>query len=109
MSMSAEWRRALRCGAAVLGLACGAAIADEPVKDHVVLVKSENADMLRAVAHARATLDGFLALAAKPPAGATGFRLKVRFSEGSQVEHMWVDDFVATPHGFSGKLTNEPE
>lgn len=93
---------------AVLILVPVLALAQEAT-DQVVRVASEDAEMNQAIAKARATLDGFLALSRKPPKGAEGFKLKVKFSDEHGNEHMWVTPFQQDGDGFSGVLANEPE
>jgi uncharacterized protein YegJ (DUF2314 family) len=90
---------------AILPAACWPA----PQDDGTVLIRTEDDEMNAAIAKAAATLDDFLKIAANPPAGASGFKLKVRFHDGQAVEHMWVMPFRQTGRGFVGVLANEPE
>ncbi len=80
-----------------------------PKDDGTVLIRTEDDEMNAAMAKAGATLDGFLKIAAHPPAGASGFKLKVRIHDGQVVEHMWVLPFRQTGQGFVGVLADEPE
>ena len=99
----------MRCKAlAVLLLLPMLAFAELP-DDQVVRVSGEDAEMNDAIAQARATLDGFLALSGKPPKDAKGFKLKVKFSDGKVNEHMWVTPFRRDGDDFTGVLANEPE
>lgn len=61
-----------------------------------------------AIAEAKRTLDDFLALSKKPPAGATNFKLKVMLSDDSGVEHFWFIPFKEIKGGFAGVLANAP-
>ncbi len=74
------------------------------IKDKVYNISSQDAEMEEAIAKARATLDDFLKLQAKPPKGADGFKIKVKFSGGGNDEHIWVTPFQVTPKGFTGTL-----
>lgn len=82
--------------------------ASEPIADQTVLVKNEDPEMAQAITTAQRTLDEFLKIAANPPAGTSGFKLKVRLQDGPQSEHMWVAPFRVTPDGFLGILANDP-
>lgn len=81
----------------------------QEVRDQVVHVAGEDVEMNQAIAKARATLDDFLALSRKPPKGAEGFKLKVKFSDEHGNEHMWVTPFEEDRGDFKGVLANEPE
>lgn len=62
-----------------------------------------------AIQQARATLDAFLRTAQNPPAGASDFRVKVRFSNARGSEHMWVGPFRQRDGELEGTLTNTPQ
>lgn len=86
----------------------------KPVQDRrdeseVVLVDNDDAEMAAAIRQARARLDEFLALAANPPAGTSGFKLKVMVRDGEDTEHFWVTPFEVAGKGFKGTLANEPQ
>ena len=98
--------QALLAGAALLS-AC--ALAGPPKGDKVVTTKQSDPDMEAARQKALATLDSFLATAAKPPADTSDFKLKVAVKDGRITEHFWVIPFAVTPQGFEGTLANEPE
>jgi len=66
----------------VAGLMLSVAAGADQTKDQVVLIKTEDAEMAAAIQHAQATLDDFLKLSANPPNGASGFKLKVRLTNG---------------------------
>lgn len=89
-------------------LACLPAAA-EKVQDQTVMIQSEDPDMLAAMRKAQSSLGDFLRVAAHPPAGASGFKLKVKVTDAHGSEHMWVEPFRATRTGFAGTLTNEPD
>ncbi|HEU4669323.1 MAG TPA: DUF2314 domain-containing protein [Dyella sp.] len=80
----------------------------QQARDRAVIVDRDDTGMLAAIEHARSTLDSFLALHAHPPAGATGFKLKVRFPYAQGSEYMWVTPFKEVPGGFVGTLADEP-
>lgn len=92
-----------------VALLLAASAAAQAVDDKTVLIEAEDADMLAAIKKAQDGLDEFLALQAKPPAGASGFKLKVQFKEGKTVEHMWVMPFRKTDAGFIGVLADQPD
>jgi uncharacterized protein YegJ (DUF2314 family) len=83
---------------------------DAPKDDHIVSIGADNQEMNAAIERAQASLDEFLKIARSPPAGASGFKLKVRIDDShGAVEHMWVTPFRQTADGFTGVLADEPE
>lgn len=84
------------------------AMAQKRDENEIVLVGTTDPVMVAAIREARATLDNFLALAASPPAGTEGFKLKVVVRDGSSTEHFWVVPFRSTAEGFEGTLANDP-
>lgn len=77
--------------------------------DHSVLISNEDREMNEAIAKARATLDDFLRLQAKPPKGASGFKLKVKVIDENGNEHLWITPFHVTATGFAGIVSNRPD
>ncbi|MDQ1830916.1 YegJ family protein [Massilia scottii] len=94
---------------AVLALLLLTATANAQVGDRMVMVRDENPAMAAAITKAQASLDTFLATAAKPPAGAGMFRLKVKITDENGSEHMWVMPFEQTKTGFAGTIANDPQ
>lgn len=90
---------------ALVPMACWPA----PKDDQTVRIRSEDDEMNAAIERAQATLEEFLKIARNPPAGASGFKLKVRLHDSHGTEHMWVTPFKQTPAGFTGVLDDEPE
>jgi len=86
----------------------GAFAQDTGGDDSVVMVGASDPKMVAAIKKARATLDDFLQVAANPPPGASGFKLKVAVRYPGGAEHMWVTPFVVTSTGFQGTLSNVP-
>jgi uncharacterized protein YegJ (DUF2314 family) len=95
----------LACLAFVSALAVAQVKRDE---DEVVKIERSDPDMTAALERARASLDEFLAVAANPPPGTSGFKLKVMIREGDAVEHFWVTPFRILDSGFEGVLANDP-
>lgn len=83
--------------------------ASDKIDDRTVKVSERDKDMNLAIAEARRTLDGFLALSKKPPEGASNFKLKVMLSDDGGVEHFWFIPFKETKDGFAGVLANDPQ
>lgn len=81
----------------------------EKAPDRSVLVAGKDQEMNEAIAKARATLDDFLRLKAKPPNGASAFKLKVKVTDEHGSEHLWVTPFHVTATGFAGTISNEPD
>jgi len=91
--------------ALVLLLVAAAAMA----QDQTVRVEGDDQEMNTAIQQARDRLDGFLALAKKPPRGTGNYRLKVKFSDANGTEHIWVAPFKQTDGGFEGVVSNVPD
>ena len=85
------------------------AAAADKVDDQTVMIDTDDAEMLAAIKKAQASLDEFLKLYAHPPAGATGFKLKVKIADSHGSEHMWVTPFKPVGSGFTGILADHPE
>ena len=101
--------RIVKCLVAAAALWAALAAAQKRDESEVVFAGADDPQMVAAIREARATLDGFLALAANPPAGAEKFKLKVMVADGPSVEHFWVIPFRATAEGFEGTLANDPK
>ena len=93
----------------VLSIALNAHAADEKIGDQTRFISGQDQSMNAAIAHARETLDSFLAISRNPPQGATDFKLKVMVTEGNDVEHLWFLPFKEIKGGFAGVLSNDPE
>jgi uncharacterized protein YegJ (DUF2314 family) len=89
-------------------LATGA-FAGPPKGDKTVRTAHDDPEMEAARKKAHATLDTFLATAARPPADSVDFKLKVAVKDGVNTEHFWVIPFQVTAQGFEGTLSNEPD
>ena len=94
---------------AALLAASSTVFAQERIGDQTRYISDSDRDMSTAIAEARRTLDQFLALSRKPPAGASGFKLKVMLPHASGHEHVWMTPFKETPTGFAGVLANTPD
>ncbi len=100
----------LAAKAFLIGAALASSLAfAQPKGDRTVRVADTDTTMNAAIAKAQATLDTFLATAAKPPAGTSGYKLKVAVADGADTEHFWVLPFRATEKGFEGTLANDPQ
>src|SRR5215208_4434837 len=89
-------------------LALPAVAQDKRDHDEVVFAGQKDPEMVAAIKKARETLDEFLAVAAKPPANSSGFKLKVMVKDGRDTEHFWVTPFEVADSGFQGILANQP-
>ena len=95
--------------ALTLLLFSGLSYADDKIADQHKMVSVQDKNMVMAMEKARSTLDSFLALSRNPPAGATGFKLKVMMSDDNGVEHFWMTPFKEVNSAFAGILSNEPK
>ena len=92
----------------VMLLASPALAQDRSRGDEVVFASTKDPEMVAAIKKARDTLDEFLALAARPPANTSGFKLKVMIRDGADTEHFWVTPFEVDGASFQGILANQP-
>lgn len=86
-------------------MACAQEKRDE---NETVTVHEIDPAMVEAIREARSTLNHFLELAAAPPAGTSGYKLKVLIEDLYGAEHFWVDPFRQVEDGFIGQIANEP-
>jgi len=93
----------------LLALIGTSVLAQQRDEGEVVLVDAKDPEMAAAIGTARSKLDEFLKLAAAPPAGTSGYKLKVMVRDGENTEHFWVIPFQHTANGFSGTLANDPK
>ncbi len=93
----------------LLPLFSGLSYADDKIADKHQMVSVQDKNMAMAIEEARSTLDSFLAMSRNPPAGATGFKLKVMMSDDNGVEHFWMTPFKEVNSAFAGILANEPK
>ncbi|HKY87346.1 MAG TPA: DUF2314 domain-containing protein [Pseudorhodoplanes sp.] len=77
-------------------------------RDEIVIVAKNDPAMAATMQKARDSLDGFLKLAATPPAGASSFSVKVAIRDGNDAEYFWITPFTPKGETFSGKLNNSP-
>lgn len=74
-----------------------------------IQIPDKDPDMVAAIERARASLDDFLALSAKPPQDAADFRLKVLVQDENGNEHLWVTPFKSVGKDrFKGTIANAP-
>lgn len=86
----------------------GSGITEAARRDAVALVATGDAAMEAARAKARAGVDEFLTLAARPPAGAGKFAVKLAVRDGEMVEYFWISGFVNQGQFYVGLLDNTP-
>ncbi|MFC4159429.1 YegJ family protein [Chitinimonas lacunae] len=74
-----------------------------------IKVQEKDPEMVAAIERARASLDEFLAINAKPPKEASDFRLKVMVQDENGTEHLWVTPFKSLGQDrFKGIISNQP-
>jgi uncharacterized protein YegJ (DUF2314 family) len=81
---------------------------EEKIDDQIRYADESDPAMNEAIGKARSTLSEFFKIAADPPAGAEGFKLKIMVSDNSGVEHLWFSPFKEIEGGYAGVLVNEP-
>ena len=78
-------------------------------QDDVHGVDSKDAEMVSAINKARSEFGRFLAAFTHPAEGQQSFLVKVAFTEGDQVEHIWLADLDLSAAKPTGVIGNEPE
>jgi uncharacterized protein YegJ (DUF2314 family) len=101
---------AIACAMALLALA-GCSRGGDPQSGDALItyVDDDDREMESAMTRARATLPEFEQRLANPTGKQTMAIIKARFTEGENVEHMWISDIRVTPEGYRGVLGNKPE
>lgn len=96
-------------GVTVLGILTIGSRPDFVAQDPVIAVRSEDAEMNAAIAHARDTLPTFWASYDAPKPSETGHSLKVGLQGDNRIEHIWMDAIKKLPSGsYSGRIANTP-
>lgn len=72
-------------------------------------VPADDATMNAAIAHAQATLDEFAAALQAPKAEQRDFILKVKLTDGTNFEHVWLANPFVTDTRVGGDINNEIE
>lgn len=85
-------------------------VMDRARRDEIVNVPADDPAMEAAFAKARATLDGFLALLAAPPANTSVYSVKIRVVDPAnrEVEYFWLSDLRRDGDRLSGRIDNTP-
>lgn len=81
---------------------------DKAKNDGTVEVSDEDPAMQKAMARARAGLDGFLKKAGSPPSDTGEYSVKVRVSEGDSLEYLWISNLKGEGDLWSGRIDNQP-
>jgi uncharacterized protein YegJ (DUF2314 family) len=76
--------------------------------DRIVSADRQDPAIAAAVRDAQAGLDGFLQLAANPPANTHGYKVQVMVVDDYGIETFWVLRFRPFEDGFIGELANQP-
>jgi uncharacterized protein YegJ (DUF2314 family) len=94
-----------------LGLALLLALIEVPTmgQDRTTSVASDDPEMVGAIDRARSAIKQFFDAFAKPKKGQTAFLLKVPFTRGDRVEHIWLADLDFSGQKARGVIANEPE
>src|SRR6187401_3000188 len=77
--------------------------------DKVTDVADDDPRMNAAIAKARSTVDGFIAALKSPEPNQSEFSVKVAFTDGRKIEHMWLSPVTYDGANFQGTVNNEPE
>ena len=81
---------------------------DKAKSDSTVEVSDEDPVMQKAMARARAGLEGFLKKAGSPPSDTGQYSVKVRVSEGDSLEYLWISNLKGEGDLWSGQIENLP-
>ena len=78
-------------------------------QDNVHSVDAKDAEMLAAINKARSEFGRFMAAFIHPAEGQQSFLVKVAFTEGDEVEHIWLADLDFAAARPTGVIGNEPK
>ncbi len=78
-------------------------------KDPLISVEDNDVEMNAAIAKARETLPKFWAAFEHPGPGQENFSLKVKITDGKQVEHFWTDHVEKKEGKIFASIDNDPE
>ena len=71
-------------------------------------VVENNTQMNAAMEKARQSVDTFIKALQNPGAAQTFFSIKAKFTDGDEVEHIWLENVTYDGKKFQGKIGNEP-
>jgi uncharacterized protein YegJ (DUF2314 family) len=77
--------------------------------DQTVRISDSDTAMIRAVEKARQSLPQFLAAAAHPDQGSSGFAVKTGLGPQGAQEFVWINQFSLNGGKLTGRLANTPE
>jgi uncharacterized protein YegJ (DUF2314 family) len=77
--------------------------------DQTISVSDDDAIMNAAIAKARSTLPDFWQVFEKPQKSESNFALKVKITDGQEVEHFWAIDIERKDGKILGTINNDPE
>jgi len=83
--------------------------AQEAAGTRMVDVAGDDSAMNAAIAKAQATISEFVRRLEQPPASQTDIGLKVRLSDGHEIEHVWLVDVHHTGERVWGRINNDVE
>jgi uncharacterized protein YegJ (DUF2314 family) len=86
-----------------------ALLACSPPKDDVIFVADDDPDMIAAISAARTSLPEFWQHFEKPERGETDFSLKVKITDGDDVEYSWLTDLDRNNGKLMGTVGNDPQ
>jgi uncharacterized protein YegJ (DUF2314 family) len=92
-----------------MALGLGAAGPGLSLDDRAIAISDEDQEMNQAIATARAMLPHFWKIFADPKQGEEHFNLKVKITDGEQVEHFWCTDIINQNGVISAEIGNEPD
>jgi len=95
-----------------LALVIGCAGCSKPAEtsaDKVTAVPTDDARMNAAMEKARSTADTFIAALKSPKSTQTAFSVKAPFTDGTNVEYMWLAPVTYDGKSFHGQINNKPE
>jgi uncharacterized protein YegJ (DUF2314 family) len=74
-----------------------------------IAVAGSDSAMNAAIGQAQATIGQFIARLEHPPTSQTDLGLKVRLTDGEQIEHVWLTDVRHQGNRFTGRINNDIE
>ncbi len=86
----------------------GGTVVEREGNSSIHMVESEDKEMKKAIAEARASVSTFIANLQNPKPDQTYFSVKKMFTDGPYKEHIWLTEVTYDGQYFLGVVANEP-
>lgn len=95
--------------ASIVIVVVGCGTKEQPLEDKVTYVADDDTRMNAAIDKAHSTVDAFIAALKMPKPSQSAFAVKMPFTDGGKIEHIWLSPVTYDGSNFHGTVSNEPE